>query len=412
MIMHYNKWRGLFYQIRKDNTPFKKDLFGVYLRQNPFLYYCYRLIRSIQTWFFVPLFGYVFYFYARFFISFPKQHAYLTMIKMKSEKQSFLNSFLNNNEHIGIIRKTKLPSISQILYIFTSTSISWKKVYRMLKQYELFIVLRAIQYLAYYDRFMQEINSRVTKGVIVFTDANPHGRALIQVAYAKEILLTFITHGAVNEPILPLRCECLYVLGKRSYERLLIPYSHFKHVVFQGHKHLKKNMRAIDFANPLVVGMFLSKSTQVSKVLKCISIVSNRYVCKKIMVRMHPNRPLSKAERMYLAKNELVLICGESKIEEDIESCDLIIAGNSTSHLDVLLQGRVSLYYRGLEESEYDRYGYVKEGLVLDWDENVPDDYVQEQYADIKINTQLNYYLNIEKTREESNQELYEVIFK
>ena len=53
-------------------------------------------------------------------------------------------------------------------------------------------------------------------------------------------------------------------------------------------------------------------------------------------------------------------------IEEDLESCDLVVAGNSNSHLQILKYGVPSVYLSGLDRVTEDLYGFVEGGILYE----------------------------------------------
>lgn len=417
MQYDFERWRGFFFQAIKDNTDFKRSLFLYYIRKRKLLFILYRLIEKFKDGFFGAIIGLSFYSVNYLFIRFPQNRKRISMLQLKTEKKSYRDIFSSNGSKIGIIHHsllTSFPSIKLLVRNFSSRKIfhGFHILGIILKRYDLFVALRAIQYLAYYDRFDLEIDRKDTSMIIVFTDGNPHGRALMQVANKKRIKLCFISHGEPNEPVLPIYCDLVCLLGERSLLKYKKSRSRFGKVLYHGHRDIFKKIREIEFRKNIQIGIFLSKSTSLDEVVKLNYLLEKAFKCKAILIRKHPNMNLSKEEEAELLKNSKVQISGDKSINRDIEMCDFVFAGDSTVHLDILLRGCPSLYCRDLEKASFDRYGYVKEGLILEWNIDMPPDEINNFYQELNEKNMINYYLNIEKDLQESIKEINEIIFK
>ncbi|MFC1666681.1 hypothetical protein ACFL0P_02250 [Candidatus Omnitrophota bacterium] len=411
------RWRGFFFQTTKDNTDFKRNLFLVYIKKKKSLFVLYRLIEKLKDGFFGSIAVLSFYLITYLFIRFPQNRKRISMAQLKTEKKSYGDIFGGNGNKIGLIYPSLLISFSSIRPLvgrFLSKRImhDFRILGVILKRYDLFIALRAIQYLAYYDRFNFQIDKKSTDMIIVFTDGNPHGRALMQLAHSKNIKMCFVSHGEPNEPVLPIYCDLIYLLGERSSFRYKKVKSRFKKVLYHGHKDAFKKIREIEFKTNLRIGIFLSKSTILDNVIKLTYLLNKAFRCEAILIRRHPNMDLSKREEKTLLKNSKVQISNGRSIDRDIEKSDFILAGDSTVHVDALLRGCPSFYYRDLEEDFFDRYGYVKEGLILDWNIDMSLDDINDFYQDLNKKNRINYYLNTEKDSQESIKEINEIIFE
>ncbi len=411
------RWRGFFFQARKDNNDFSRSLFLCYIKKRKFLIILYRLLEKFKDGFFGPIIGLSFYLVIYLFIRFPQNRKYVSMLQLKTEKKSYIDIFDKNCNKINLIYPSLLISFSSIKSLVRQ--ISFKKIIRdfhilgiILKRYDLFIALRLVQYLAYYDRFDLEIDRNNTKRIIVFTDTNPHGRALMHLARKKGIWSCFISHGEPNEPVLPIYCDVIYLLGERSLCRYKKSKSRFGKVLYHGHKDIFRKIREIEFKENVIIGIFLSKSTDLEGVIKLEYLLEEVFKYKSILIRKHPNMDLSKEEEKELLKNPKVQFSDDRLIDRDIEKCDFIFAGNSTAHIDILLRGCPSLYQRALEKHFFDRNGYVEKGLILDWNIAIPLEDINNFYQGLNKKNKISYYSNIERDSRETIKEINEIIFK
>ncbi|MCB0370439.1 MAG: hypothetical protein KDD45_13695, partial [Bdellovibrionales bacterium] len=85
----------------------------------------------------------------------------------------------------------------------------------------------------------------------------------------------------------------------------------------------------------------------------------------QIILRPHPNTSLLKFKKSLLKNFSEIVISDSSKILHDsLDAIDLVIAGESSAHLEVLSLGIPSVYWR-LDKIPYDHYGFVRNNFVL-----------------------------------------------
>lgn len=416
MRYDYERWRGFFFQAIKDDNLPRRELFLCYIKKRKFFFILYRLLEKLKAGFLGPITGLLFYLFTYLLIRFPENRKRVTMLQLEIEKMSYRDVF-GRNDRIGLIYNSL--SITPLSIKFLLRERSFKKfsydLYILdiiLKRYDLFVALRIIQYLAYYDRFNLEIDKKNTKRIIVFTDSNPHGRALMHLAHRKNIELCFISHGEPTEPVLPICCDLAYLLGEKSLDSYKKSRSRFGKVLYHGHKDMFKKIREIDFGQNIKIGIFLSKLTNLNEVLRLNDLLEETFKCETILIRKHPNMDLSKEEERLLLKKTKVHISNGCSIETDIEKCDLVFAGNTTAHIDILLRGCPSFYYAGFEKGFFDTYGYLEKRIILDWNKDVSSEDINSFYQSLNKKNSINYYLNIEKNSSEAIRNINEIIFK
>ena len=415
MMRAGERWKGCFFQIRKDSTPFKRYLFFRIIEKNRFLYRAYLLASRCKNKVFTAwgCAGLYAFFYAG--LSFPRERRAVSMVRLNTEKKTLFLFFEDGPVSIGLIRQTCRVSGSALMDLISAVSLKNIKrdirvIRTLLHRHDLFVVLRGLQYLAYYDPCIKELRPEETEKIFFFTDANPHGRALMHSARSKQIYSCFISHGEPNPPFVPLCSDAAYLLGKRSWDRYRRCGSRVGTVLFQGHKERWAPVRPLDSVRGIRAGIFLSKSTPAEGVLSLIERIRTSLGCDAILVRPHPNMGSSTALQKSLTRLPDVRISEGRGVDEDIRACDVVFAGDTTVHLEVLLGGRPSLYVRGLERVFFDRYGYVEEGLIMEWREASSAADINGFYAGKKKTAVIHYHCNIEKSLAQTNRELYGVL--
>lgn len=417
--MRYNpgRWRGFYFQIEKDSSNSVYYLFLIYIKKNKLVFLLYRLLEQFKNGFLGIIVGFAFYLISYLLIRFSRNRKCVSMLKLNTEMKSYKDIFAKNCDKINLIHHSLLGlffSIKPLIHQFSLKKVitDFSILGKILKRYDLFIALRAIQYLAYYDRFDFELHKGNTNIVIVFTDANPHGRALMQSALKKNIKLCFISHGEPDETMPPICCDIAYLFGERSLLRYRKNRSHIGKVLYYGHKDIFKKIREVDFRKNVQIGIFLSKSTNLDEVVKLIFLLKKTFKNCTILIRKHPNMDLTRREEKMLLRSFAVQISDGKSLDRDIEKCDFVLAGETTVHLDVLLRGRPSLYYRNLEKNFFYRYDYVKEEIILEWDMDISDEVINNFYQDLNKKNWVNFFLNTEKDSCESIKEINETIFQ
>lgn len=66
---------------------------------------------------------------------------------------------------------------------------------------------------------------------------------------------------------------------------------------------------------------------------------------------------------------DIMVFFGESVFLEDVARCDLVLVGNSSSHLSVFRYGVFIVYVWGLDMVLYDFYRFLFLGIVLVFEE-------------------------------------------
>jgi hypothetical protein len=411
------RWRGFFYQDRKDSGEFMRQMFFFYLKKNRPVFIFYLLAQRFKNSLFAVFAGLIFYLAVYLFMRFPRDKKYISMVEMNTEKKSYRDIFGGEKGRIKLIRRSLwffFPALKKLFagQSFMKVRADIHVLKKILRRRDLFVALRTIQYLACYDRFLSELNAADTSAIIVFTDGNPHGRALINAAYKNSIKLCFISHGEPNDPIPPLYCDVAYLFGKRSFVRYSENGSRFGEVLFHGHRDLFKILKTVDFGKKLTIGLFFSKSTRLKEAVKLSFSLRERFYACSVLIRPHPNMPLSAKERAAFLKNPSISISDSGPLESDIGKCDFVIAGDSTVHLDVLLRGCPSFYSSNLEKGYFDRYGYLKDGMVLDWDAGPDQDTSNNFYQKANAEKKISYFLNIEDSSFLTVRKINEAVFK
>jgi predicted glycosyltransferase len=137
------------------------------------------------------------------------------------------------------------------------------------------------------------------------------------------------------------------------------------------------------------IGIFLGKSSQLINLEQIINSLK-KYQSSEILLRMHPNTLFQNPSKI-VHKYPSIILSKNSNVEQDIQSCDFILAGNTTVHLKCLLHGVVSMYCYQLEPNHFDRNKYIENGLIIEYSTELSLEAINSHYA---YNDKITYYLN------------------
>ncbi|MEC7275078.1 MAG: hypothetical protein VXV96_02070 [Bdellovibrionota bacterium] len=209
-----------------------------------------------------------------------------------------------------------------------------------------YALLRSVELIAYYQ-FLNSIKSALTK-VIVTTDGNPNGLALLAVAKKKRLLLYFLSHALPAPP---------YYQG---YLGTVSPLDSLSAKIYQNHFHTKDiNEPKIVIEDKMIkeppqeiktILICLSKSDDLSRIDSLYQLIKKRLPQVTLKTRFHPS-----------SKNRQI------DLKKDIHDCQLAIISNSSVFIDLTYFGVPCLYCDLLDPGFYDRYGFIKMGLLKDF---------------------------------------------
>ncbi|WP_029917710.1 hypothetical protein [Pelobacter seleniigenes] len=219
-----------------------------------------------------------------------------------------------------------------------------------------------IDFLAY--QYFFTIKGVKPKGVIAHALLSPRGLSLITAAIKERIPSIFILHGActpftpdISYPTFPVDLHLLK--SQASYDRIGIEADLAKRIVFYGLPGNEAPLRS----PPKTINRFgicLPYAVVLRDLNSLLDHVWETFSPGNIVIRFHPRDPLGKT---YRRENVQISPKGET-IQGFAESCDLIIAGNTSAILDILKIGCPVIYVANLDSFGWDVYGFVKVGLV------------------------------------------------
>jgi hypothetical protein len=386
-------YAGMKQQIGRDADPYKKLIFRQTILSRIVLRAGYQLMCA-HAWFgvmaVVPFFL-IHLLKARFICA----RSLLLHPIGQSERDSLKPIFGNLSDYrsdgawywVSALRGVRL---FQLVRIFS----------RLVRRFELYQVLRVAQYFAYYFQSRAVVLHFNLRGVVSCTDSNPHGLALLQVARSLGRKSVFIAHGEPTVPAARLVCDLAFLFGQNSVDRYEQSASRLGKVLLKGHSRAGLP-RLTSLGEVKVLGIFLGKVISAELLDSLIQWASHQTTLTTLILRPHPKFPLPKTCFSYL-DGQSVILSSARLIPDDVSRCDLVLAGNSTAHLDVLLAGKRSAYFSDAGPAGHDRYGYVGTGLVPLWNPTLTLEDIDRHYRTQPVRSKLDFHLSTQSSEAES----------
>lgn len=404
-------WKGLRALIFRDQSATNKDLFKHYLECNLSASFFYSLINSHLI---LRILSATLYYILNYLvINKDSNKHYVTMMDHANEREAF-EQYIRYKEQVSLFKKNIRGIFSFHLCTFSIKGLLkiMKIINYLLKKHDLYIVLRAAEYLACYHKMNNYMKNEELKGAILLSDGNPHGFALLFLAYKFQIPLTFISHGEPpKSPLYPLQCKVAFLLGTSSKQKYEAVGSHFENIVLKGHEEFYQTFTNIDKEKPLTLGIFLSKLSSLENIRLILTTMSQKMKIRQILIRKHPNAIFYKKVNLKKVIPHKIGLVKSASFREDVEKCDLILTGISTSLLEVIMHGKACLFCKELVVGNHsDVYDHVKAGLTMYWNSDVTIENINRLFQNIS-REQIKQRLNLNQTMTESVEQLNNLLF-
>ena len=233
------------------------------------------------------------------------------------------------------------------------------------------------------------------KALIFANDHTIKIRGLIIAAKILNIPTIYLQHASVSESFPPLEFDLSLLEGqdaKNKYESIG-PVNGIIRLIGMPRYDMHYESIKEDHGSVSNIGFCLNLEDDPKEISQVISEISQQFPDKNIIARPHPrdNRNFSIPDKVRLSDSKI------ENIFEFLNSCDAIIAGDTSSHLEAALLNIPSIYFKMSSKNTFDDYyGFVKNNLIpkahnfkqlIDW--------VTELEADPrKIRKKAKYYVD------------------
>jgi hypothetical protein len=273
---------------------------------------------------------------------------------------------------------------------------------RLSRRYGVFRALRVVELIAYYRRYSQLFASRRFELAVMSSHSNPHGIALNLAARRFGVPVVLITHGMPIRPIARLDYSLAIVECEASRRIYDDAGCRMGCTVIKSRRRDYAPLRLTP-VDAMTIGVFLSKDPAEEQVMAAVRALLADERVRTVLVRPHPVNLWSRLPAcMASLEDPRVTMQPAGSLEDGLRHCDVVLAGNSTVHLDALIAGRPSCYVRGFDHGPYDVQSFVQDGLVFEAKQLSPIDYsaVRQFYARDEWPRILRHYADVDHDNE------------
>ncbi len=218
----------------------------------------------------------------------------------------------------------------------------------------------------YFEVFTRLVREYRPAMVIMSNDHAVHCRAMMHAANAVDIPTVFFQHATIKEDFPPMRFRYACLEGQDTYDKYReidkISTTDFRLIGMPKFDRYLAHLNDKD--NVEVLGLPYGPADRVEHIRELIYQIGQATEQLTIRLRPHPAdlRPLDPTT-IPLGSNTLERSDSTTESAFDyLQSVDMIVAGNSSIHLEAVLLNVMAVYYS--RNAEHDIYGYLAHGLI------------------------------------------------
>lgn len=261
------------------------------------------------------------------------------------------------------------------------------------RRFEPFRMVRAIELLAFHQRLSLLLDRGDYRIAVMSSYSNPWGIALNIAARRRGIPVVLVMHGMPQSPLPRLDYDLAIVSNAAARDTLLRAGCRIDRFILKSGSAQYRPMAALP-TRDATVGVLLSKDPAPARVTAWLHALAHHPRIGKIVVRKHPANLWTGLEDAVGAR-----ISTEGSTLDAIRRCDLIVAGNSSVHVEAVAAGVPSVYVTDLDGAG-DVVGFEESGLVWPCDDPAALDLdaIDPFYARPAWRTVLGRYVNLDQT--------------
>ena len=271
------------------------------------------------------------------------------------------------------------------------------KLVRSLRRYEFFKVLRVIEFIAYYTRFLEIFQNGRFDLAVMSSHSNPHGLAFNLVARKFGVPVVLITHGMPIRPVARLAYDMAVVhcdFARRVYNE---EGSRMDHVFTHGRRQNYVPMPS-QLPDRLTGGIFLCKDVNEKRLQALVTQLLSETNVSSILIRPHPkNLWVGLKDWIEGQQDPRLGITANASVFQDVKSVDVVLGGNSSVLIDAVTAGRPGGYIADLDHGPHDLHRFVECGLIYPMQDNWTPDSMLHFYQRPDWLNVLRLFANIEE---------------
>jgi hypothetical protein len=244
------------------------------------------------------------------------------------------------------------------------------KLVRRLRRHEFFKVLRVVEFMGYYTRYLEIFQNSSFNLAVMSSHSNPHGLAFNLAARKCGVPVVLITHGMPVRPVARLVYDMAVVhceFARRIYDEEGSRIDHvFTHGRLQNYVPMPNEL-----PERLTVGIFLCKDVNEERLQAVVKRLLSEPSVSNIRIRPHPkNLWLGLKDWIAAQQDPRLSITADDSVFQDVESVDIVLGGNSSVLIDAVTAGRPGGYITDLDHGPHDLHRFVECGLIYPMQDN------------------------------------------
>lgn len=237
-----------------------------------------------------------------------------------------------------------------------------KKLHR---KHQFFRVLRAIELIGYYARFLQLFQESNYRIAVMSSHSNPHGIAFNLAARRAGVPVVLITHGMPVRPIAKLKYDLAVVHCESARRTYVEDGCCLGRTFIHGRREQYKQM-ASSIPEAMTVGVFLCKDVNEKRLQTLVGQLLQHSQVSRILIRPHPKNLWRGLDSWIAESNEPRLHRSYNvSVSEDLQFSDIVLAGNSSVLVDAVTAGKPAAYVSSLDYAAEDMHQFVRRNLIF-----------------------------------------------
>jgi len=249
----------------------------------------------------------------------------------------------------------------------------WRKMTRLVRRlhrrYQFFKVLRVVEFIAYYTRYLCIFERSAFRLAVMSSHSNPHGVAFNLAALRCGVPVVLITHGMPIRPVARLTCDLAVVHCEEARQTYLEEGCRFNCFLIHGRKQNYSPMFE-GVRSPLTVAIFLCKDVNEARLKPLVATLLRDPNLGRLKIRPHPKNLSAGLVKWVSSLNDpRVSLSTAVSSFDDVRSADFVLGGNSSALIDAVVGGRPAGFVAGLDHGPPDVHHFVAGGLICSFDE-------------------------------------------
>ena len=298
----------------------------------------------------------------------PPEGGVVWIARLSNERRA-IEPFLPSPQELkgSELRFTVLPDAAGLRALTRHSEARriFKFVRRLKHRYEFFRILRVVELIGYYTRYLDIFQNGRFNLAVTSNHSNPHGLAFNLAARKCGIPVVLITHGMPVRPVARLVYDLAVVHCEAARQIYDADGCRIKRVLSHGRRQHYAPMPTELPLPPLKVGIFLCKDVNEESLQALVAHLLSRRDTSLIQIRPHPKNLYVELNNWVAAQNNpSVCLSSGGSVFDDIRSVDLVLAGNSSVLIDAVTAGRPAGYIAELDHGPHDLHQFVQHGLI------------------------------------------------